>query len=66
MLTRRVHRCYCGGDANGKGVKPATIVTATKNNCTMACNGDKTQICGGTGWLSTYQNSQSASAGVTA
>ncbi|CAF9939248.1 hypothetical protein IMSHALPRED_001269 [Imshaugia aleurites] len=58
-------QCYCGGDANGKGVKPATLVTTTPNNCTMPCNGDATQLCGGAGWLNAYQNSKSATAGAT-
>ena len=56
----KICRCYCGGDAKGKGVKPATMVTTGANNCTMPCNGDATQLCGGAGWLNAYQNSNSA------
>lgn len=59
-------RCFCGGDSNGKGVHPATLITEVPNNCTAACNGDATQICGGTGWLTVYQNANIPSAGVNA
>lgn len=57
--------CYCGGDVDGKGVKSATVVRTSPNNCTMPCNGDATQLCGGSGWLNLYQNTNSATAGAT-
>lgn len=57
--------CYCGGDSQGKGVRSATIVTSGVTNCTVPCNGDATQLCGGSGWLNLYQNTVSATAGKT-
>ncbi|KAL8688550.1 MAG: hypothetical protein Q9218_005568, partial [Villophora microphyllina] len=57
--------CYCGNTLlNG-----ATLATGgtdpTANGCSMTCNGNATEYCGGAGRLSTYQmNSTSTTTGT--
>ncbi len=62
LLKFEIRRCYCGGDSKGKGVKPSTVVTSGVTNCTIPCNGDPTQLCGGVGWLNFYVNTVTATA----
>ena len=44
--------CYCGNALSPESTN------ATLSDCSMTCSGDSTEICGGSGRLSFYQNSK--------
>lgn len=57
--------CYCGNSFGAGSALAAGGNDPTQNGCSMTCNGNATEYCGGPNRLSTYQKNSTLSASTS-